>query len=173
MEDKETITEKEWEAHGLKCKVLFVRQTHRCGYVGVPKSHIAFDKDYDDLPIDVHGGLTYADREKDGLCWFGFDCAHYMDKVMWPKELNLHNHKREHFWSLEEVTKETENMAKQLTQLTLRKIITHKMRWMPNWFKDNVTIKLEVRGEQNAYNQRVFDGRRVCAVSNPGDRREH
>lgn len=27
----------------------------------------------------VHGGLTYAREEKDGLHWFGFDCSHSTD----------------------------------------------------------------------------------------------
>lgn len=70
-----------------------------CGYVGVPKDHSAYGKDYDDLEtefdISVHGGLTYAascqENDPEGIChvpepgrpadvwWFGFDCSHFMD----------------------------------------------------------------------------------------------
>lgn len=72
-----------------------------CGYVGVTEGHPAFGKDYDELDaIDVHGGLTFADKchphpegESRGIChvpgegepdhvwWLGFDCAH-CDDVM-------------------------------------------------------------------------------------------
>jgi hypothetical protein len=38
-----------------------------------------------DICINVHGGITYADRDSlypvtnGGLWWFGFDCGHYND----------------------------------------------------------------------------------------------
>ena len=56
------------------------------GYVGVPEGHPLYGKDYVEislaLPIDVHGGLTYAAshaplQEPDGYWWFGFDLLHY------------------------------------------------------------------------------------------------
>lgn len=50
---------------GLPC--LIVRNVHAsgvlCGYVGVPRGHPYYEKDYSDTPdLDVHGGLTYADK---------------------------------------------------------------------------------------------------------------
>jgi hypothetical protein len=33
---------------------------------------------YDDINVDVHGGLTYS-REEEELWVIGFDCAHSMD----------------------------------------------------------------------------------------------
>lgn len=62
-----------------------------CGYAAVSEGHPAFDKGYDDVDVEVHGGLTYADfcgghichkpepGEPDHVFWFGFDCAHYND----------------------------------------------------------------------------------------------
>lgn len=68
-----------------------------CGYVGVPNDHPAHGKSYDEVEVDVHGGLTYGNTcddeatEENGLChvplpgrphdvfWLGFDCAHSMD----------------------------------------------------------------------------------------------
>lgn len=137
MPEKASITEKEWESEGFKCKVIFARQSHRCGYVGVPKGHIAYDKDYDELPIDVHGGLTYGSIEGT-VCWFRFDCAHLGDKMAEMPELSS----KDHFWSLEETIKETEQMAKQFKKLTLRNIIQYKLKYMPDWFKDNIEIKI-------------------------------
>lgn len=85
---------KQWldEATGLPC--LIVRQGefgHLCGYVGVYKGHPWFEKGYDDVPANVHGGLTYANHCADHIChvveegeddnvwWLGFDCAHCDD----------------------------------------------------------------------------------------------
>lgn len=58
---------------------------HLCGYVGVPPAHPCSGKGYDDVEVEVHGGLTFA-REGGGRpelpedFWrFGFDCAHYGD----------------------------------------------------------------------------------------------
>jgi hypothetical protein len=69
-----------------------------CGYVGLPPGHRFHDADPDEVPVDVHGGLTFGAPcdEDDGptaerIChvprpgepadvfWLGFDCAHYND----------------------------------------------------------------------------------------------
>lgn len=80
------------EATGLDC--LIVRNPvmgNLCGYVGVPEGHPEFGKGYDDVPVNVHGGLTYADGCAGPICheplpgrpdtvwWLGFDCAHAFD----------------------------------------------------------------------------------------------
>jgi hypothetical protein len=129
----ESIIEKEWEHTGLKCRVVFFRQSHRCGYVGVPKEHLAYNKNYDDLPIDVHGGLTYGAVKKDGLQWFGFNCAHSGDKT-----LSLSFEENGHLWTTEEVIEETEKMAEQFSRMTLRALVIHKLEYMPDWFKNSV-----------------------------------
>lgn len=66
---------------------------HWCGYVGVPPGHPAHGKGYEDIDVEVHGGLTYAHRceppichvaqpgEPDQLWWLGFDAAHCWDLV--------------------------------------------------------------------------------------------
>jgi hypothetical protein len=62
-----------------------------CAYVGVPSDHPAYGKNYDDVDVGVHGGLTYAGKCREPIChvpepgmpddvwWFGFDCAHAWD----------------------------------------------------------------------------------------------
>ena len=64
-----------------------------CGYVGLPRRHPAHGKDFADLDIAVHGGLTYsaacdhprgichtpAPGDPDDLWWLGFDCGHAFD----------------------------------------------------------------------------------------------
>ena len=63
-----------------------------CAYVGVEKDHPYFGKNYDDIPVDVHGWLTYGracdgkmichvpcEGESEETWWFGFDCGHSFD----------------------------------------------------------------------------------------------
>ncbi len=71
----------QWEAHGLQCMIVRARGKFMNGYVQLPESHTALGKDYDDIDIDVHGGLTYGPDE-DG--WLGFDTGHTGDE--WSEE---------------------------------------------------------------------------------------
>lgn len=81
-----------WKHKGLDC--MIVRNgwgLHLCGYVGVKPGHPAFGKHYNDIDVDVHGGLTYSEECSGSIChipeageedqthWFGFDCAHLYD----------------------------------------------------------------------------------------------
>jgi len=83
-----------WEGEHAGFPLLAVRHSrsgHWCGYVAVPPTHPAYGKDYDDVDVQVHGGLTYADKcqgsvchvpkpgEPDDVWWFGFDCGHAGD----------------------------------------------------------------------------------------------
>ena len=55
-----------------------------CAYLGIKIDHPLANCDYNDLPIDCHGGLTFA-REGDdeylpkGYFWYGWDYAHCDD----------------------------------------------------------------------------------------------
>ena len=120
--------EKEWiTAAGLPAKVKIMPMGHRCGYVGV-NAEVFANIGYDELDVDVHGGLTYARNEEDGLRWYGYDCAHLGD----ARDINLmdEHHKeifeKYHFdfndgsdtvKSLDYCIHECENLATQLKQL--------------------------------------------------------
>jgi hypothetical protein len=85
------------EATGLDCLIHRGPTGALCGYVGVPPGHPYYGRDYDDVDVDVHGGLTYGrpcqegHPEGEGVChipepgrpkdvwWLGFDCAHAGD----------------------------------------------------------------------------------------------
>jgi hypothetical protein len=62
------------------------------GYVAVPPTHPAYKIYYDNIDIDIHGGLTYSQYGNGKIApkdwWvFGFDTAHYNDSLEnWPKE---------------------------------------------------------------------------------------
>jgi hypothetical protein len=65
---------------------------HLCAYLGVPKDHPLAGFGYDDLPMQVHGGLTFGSEGKknwpEGWYWYGWDyghsgdyCTYYDDKL--------------------------------------------------------------------------------------------
>jgi len=99
-----------------------------CGYVQLPKDHPDFNKNTEDLELNIHGGITYA---SDGL--FGFDCHHLndlspVDCVMMTDVQTLNNiisreknsertsertsERKKHYWTFEEVKAETEKLAR-------------------------------------------------------------
>ncbi len=67
-------------ASKLNCMILRNSGGALCGYVGVPESNQYFGSSYNDVPVSVHGGLTYADLDDKEVTWqLGFDCAHFCD----------------------------------------------------------------------------------------------
>ena len=81
----------EFEHAGLPCILRRHVMGHWCGYAAVPPGHALHGRDYNDFNLEVHGGLTYANRCEGDVCheakpgkprnvwWFGFDCAHCWD----------------------------------------------------------------------------------------------
>ncbi len=127
--------EKEWRYAGLDCVVARADlahavggwegvMKHRCGYVRVPAGHRFHGQPYDDIDVDVHGGLTFAEIEpcahEDGIgYWIGFDCAHSGDANCPPGDpdavrLGLRSMLQGHYWTLDEVQAETERLAEQV-----------------------------------------------------------
>ena len=60
--------------------------SHPCAYVKIPKGHPCYGMDYDDIDVDVHGGLTFGDDLDHVLAhrglntfWIGWDYAHCGD----------------------------------------------------------------------------------------------
>jgi hypothetical protein len=85
------------EDTGLPCLIVRGPSGALCGYVGLAEGHPLYGKDYEAANVEVHGGLTFADKcadsadearhvchvpgpgEPDHVWWFGFDCAHSGD----------------------------------------------------------------------------------------------
>jgi hypothetical protein len=120
---------------GLACMGLRGPMGNWCGYVGVPKEHPAYGKAYDDVDVNVHGGLTYAAPCRGHIChvpepgmpddvfWFGFDCGHFMD-VSPAMEARLRELRAplphgpmEVYRDLSYVRSEIEGLAKQLAEM--------------------------------------------------------
>jgi hypothetical protein len=71
---------------GVQWVVVNNGMGYRCGYVRVPLDHPWHGKSHNDLNVEVHGGLTFAEADvpcdapgADTDWWLGFDCAHAFD----------------------------------------------------------------------------------------------
>lgn len=76
----------EFDHLGYKCRVERGQFGSLCGYIYIPKDHPWHGKDYDDLDVQVHGGLTYAEYEDD-LFLIGYDCSHSRDIIPCQEKL--------------------------------------------------------------------------------------
>jgi hypothetical protein len=78
------------------------------GYVRIAEGHPFYGKTYDDIPVSVHGGITFGEhimddsRWPDGY-WIGFDTAHYGDN--------------QDTWTIDNVTEETKDLLRQVYHL--------------------------------------------------------
>ena len=114
---------KEWNCLGFTCRVLDGPFHHYNGYIAVPKTHSAYGKNYSDLSIDVHGGLTFGEQGGTGnkewpdpeLWWFGFDTSHCSDRIEYHSgDISNPGGIR---WTVEMVARECERMAEQFAEM--------------------------------------------------------
>ena len=116
---------KKFKYCGFECLICVINGTHYTAYVGIPKNHPFYGKDYEyvDDFVDVHGGVTFSGDEvlgykKEGVWWFGIDFAHAGDicvgrYIVSPlPPLPLLGEQR--VWNLKKVEKEIKDFAKQL-----------------------------------------------------------
>lgn len=121
-----------WRHQGIACAMAAGRHSIN-GYVRLPlrvrrKYHYRGEwTDYNGLPFECHGGLTYSRG-----AWVGFDTAHWGDAwnenvlMLWgAKSLNAHIKEvegagggplwdPEHWWTLEQLREETNHLAHQV-----------------------------------------------------------
>lgn len=93
------------------------------GYVRIPKAHKFYQKGYDDIPIECHGGLTFAgDLENDGDWYVGFDTCHYGDYMPFMKFLLANkgldiDHPNEQYKDIHYLRKECRRIVDQCHQV--------------------------------------------------------
>jgi hypothetical protein len=81
MEIKTKLLEMTW------LNSAFIPHGYGCGYIGLPPEHPWHGKNYMELEVDIHGGLTYSNKSvgkdpADGYWWIGFDTAHSGDNMI-------------------------------------------------------------------------------------------
>lgn len=87
---RDYMLEKDFIECGFRCVIIGTYMGHRCGYLAIPQGHELYGKHYDDIDVEVHGGLTfsaesdtneiyYPAKTNEKVWWIGFDCAHFGD----------------------------------------------------------------------------------------------
>lgn len=82
-------TVERWVRDGFDCALTTGFSGNLCGYVKLPPNHAFSGKHYDEIDVQVHGGLTFACRDLDGGWWIGFDTAHFEDRVVFERPIDL------------------------------------------------------------------------------------
>jgi hypothetical protein len=114
----------DWEDGEFRCLVMR-GPSSLCGYVGVKPGHVIFGKEYDDIPVDVHGGLTFSrlgdkdDNWPKGYYWIGWDYGHSGDKSFYYLEYPNLTDRLDHAWTPDEVVAEFPAVIEQLRKLRL------------------------------------------------------
>lgn len=98
----------DWREDGLWIIIMSMGGRNFCVYVGIPVDHPLACHDYENLPIDCHGGLTYGgagdgEYRPEGHYWYGWDYGHYGDYTWWGHESHRGNQFNEKDWTLGEV----------------------------------------------------------------------
>lgn len=96
--------------------------SHPCAYIELPKNNQYYGEDYDNIPIECHGGLTYSAygllptqhaEYKDGY-WIGWDYAHCTDYTFFS------NYSWEgKVWMTEDILLEVKQVIDQLCEIAL------------------------------------------------------
>lgn len=77
------------DGHENGVRFIIVRGPHSlCAYIGVPPDHPLAGRDYDDIPLEVHGGLTFGalgdgEHYPAGTFWYGWDYGHSQDRPLY------------------------------------------------------------------------------------------
>lgn len=117
---------RDWFDEGVRV-VVMRGQFSMNVYLGVPEDHPLAGHDYDSLPLDCHGGLTFASVGDGkylpkGFYWYGYDYAHLNDYV-WYSSGTPSFMENNHKWSLKEIVDDSWSPVydfKKLMRLTER-----------------------------------------------------
>uniref|UniRef100_A0A6M3JJC4 Uncharacterized protein n=1 Tax=viral metagenome TaxID=1070528 RepID=A0A6M3JJC4_9ZZZZ len=101
-----------------------------CAYIGLPLNHPLADQNYNDLPIQAHGGLTFGrvgeDEWPKGYFWFGWDYAHGRDYSFGDDNfLPFQGHHRR--WLVDDVIRDSQNTIYNFQQLM--RLVERLTKW--------------------------------------------
>lgn len=108
----------DWQEGPFRCMVMR-GPVALCAYVGVQAGNPLYGKDYNEIDIDCHGGLTFS-CEGDGeyrmekYWWLGWDYAHSNDACFYHYRSRDH----EHQWTPDEVVAEFPAVIEQFKELS-------------------------------------------------------
>lgn len=134
---KKAATVDDFVQDGIRVIIKSVRGSHFCVYLGVPDDSPAAGLGSEEVPIECHGGLTFA-GDGDGTYlpksryWYGYDFAHagdQLDSIGRPEGFEMPVFEGDHRWTLKEVKEDTWGSvysAKQFMDVAEKIIVTHR-----------------------------------------------
>lgn len=115
LDMKSGTTLRDWFEEDIRC-IIKRSNASICAYIGVKSGHPLANHNYDDIPLSVHGGLTYAGEGDDaffpnGYYWYGWDYAHLGDYVFYYDDIagTISSHKDDKKWLGKEVEQEVQS----------------------------------------------------------------
>jgi hypothetical protein len=134
-----------WQAHGFTCEIKRTEPMgHLCGYVHIPEEHPWYAESYDDIGVDVHGGLTFSARcETSGGWMVGFDCAHFGDVTPMSRVLPFDYTTSGTYRNWAYVKAETERLAEQAAN-TLTLVTDEHIAQLKRWVEERKLSTLEL-----------------------------
>ena len=101
------------------------RSGHLCGYVKLTPDNDFFGKDYDNISVECHGGLTFA--EGNDTEWIiGFDCAHLGDLQPLYTQMEYYSNNGT-YRDMEYVTFQCESICEQISTKSKSHQRTYKL----------------------------------------------
>ena len=102
--------------------VIMSYGTHPCCYIQIPKEHRYYKKNYDDIDINCHGGLTFSKSDlyfnPTESWWIGWDYAHGNDYMGYYGLdcLKGFDHSNDKKWTTQELLNDVKDVIKQLKE---------------------------------------------------------
>lgn len=102
--------------------VIMSYGTHPCCYIQIPKEHRYYKKNYDDIDINCHGGLTFSESDLyfnlTESWWIGWDYAHCNDYIgcYGLDCLTGFDHSNNKKWTTQELLNDVKDVIKQLKE---------------------------------------------------------
>lgn len=96
--------------------------THPVAYVNVKKGHKYRYKNYGEIDINVHGGLSYSEKaintgDKIKQGWFiGWDYAHAFDYTGYEMPFTMKLQTKTKKWTTKEIFEDTKSVIEQLIE---------------------------------------------------------
>ena len=113
--DKEDKILEEGTHKGYKYMIMRLK-THPVCYIKLPDDSELREFSYDDIHLDVHGGLTYKSEDEEGHTWIGWDYAHSGDYMNYSFK-NNYIRENEKKWTFEELKAHVKDAISQIPYL--------------------------------------------------------
>lgn len=108
--------------NGYKFKIISLG-THPCAYVMIPKGHLYYGKQYDDIDLECHYGITFSGKLKGDKInwWIGWDYTHSGDFYFHKISL-VGSGSNDKKWTTEEIFEEVKEVIDNLILKVVEKI---------------------------------------------------